>query len=435
MKKRSVALLMSAVMAGSLMTGCGTGKETTQPEKESTGETADKSTEETKEAGDGETVELTIFHYLEQYQDQFKTLVDLYKEVKPNVTLKVECIGADYDKILQTRVSTDEVPDIFLSGPFNMNELYAPVSYNLENEACVENVLIGDEYRAENGELTAIPFMSQGWGILYNKDIFEEAGITELPETLTELEDACKKIQDAGYIPFAQGYGSEYIRNQLFGFPYGVDENYQENIAKLSAKETELKDYDFIHKIFAGAEMVGKYTQESPFDDDFAAAGARLGMGEAAMMVSGDWIVGNAEKANPDCNLGMMGYPLSEDPKDTKVYTAAAGGFHVSKNSEHLEEALEFVNWLATSEEAIGWMSNEAKLLSPIKGVVPADSPVLSDILNYMNENKTGAWGSYVFPSGIDAELIPSIDRFLLGEITKEEAIDEMTEVWKTYEE
>lgn len=436
-RKRMTAIILTAVMAGTILGGCaGTEKEKAedQPKKQ----TEDSGTEqkgETKSPAEGKKIELTFFNYLEQYQDQFEKLKQMYREVKPDVELKVEIIGADYDKILQTRVATGEVPDIFLSGPYSMNEMYSSVCYDLENEDFVKDITVGDEYRASSGELSGIPFTSQAWGILYNMDVFEKAGIKEKPVTLEELETVCRQLEEDGYIPFAQGYKSDYIKSQFFGFTYGVDDQYKENIRQLSDKEKELKDFDFINKIFDCAEVIGKHTQENPFNDDFAAAATRLGTGEAAMMISGDWIVENAKKANPDCKIGMMALPLSADEKDAKVYVADSIGLHVNKDGKNKDAALEFVNWLVTSQEAKDWMSNDMKALSAIKGVSPTDSQVLTDALAYMEEGKTSIWASYLFPQGLEAEFVATFDKYLLGNIAKEEAIEELNTIWKEYEQ
>ena len=331
MKSKVLAIVMSVVMTGSQLSGCG-GSTSEVSEADAADEGVSVKEEAVQETEDSEEeIEITFFHYLEQYQDQFDTLVAMYKEVKPNVTLKVECIGGDYDKILQTRVATGEVPDIFASGSYTKNEVYSSVSYDLTNENFISDIEIGPEFIASNGEMSAFPFTSQAWGILYNMDIFEQAGITKLPETLEELQGVCETLKAAGITPFAQGYNSSYVKSQLFGFPFAVDNNFIENIDKLSAKEAELKDFEFIGKIFDMAGLIGDYTQENPFDDDFASAAARLGLGEAAMMTQGDWGVENALKANPDARIGIMALPLSDNPEDAKVYLSASVGLHVNK--------------------------------------------------------------------------------------------------------
>lgn len=434
MKSKVLAMVMSVVMTGSLLSGCG-GSTSEVSEADAADEGVSVKEEAVQETEDSEEeIEITFFHYLEQYQDQFDTLVAMYKEVKPNVTLKVECIGGDYDKILQTRVATGEVPDIFASGSYTKNEVYSSVSYDLTNENFISDIEIGPEFIASNGEMSAFPFTSQAWGILYNMDIFEQAGITKLPETLEELQGVCETLKAAGITPFAQGYNSSYVKSQLFGFPFAVDNNFIENIDKLSAKEAELKDFEFIGKIFDMAGLIGDYTQENPFDDDFASAAARLGLGEAAMMTQGDWGVENALKANPDARIGIMALPLSDNPEDAKVYLSASVGLHVNKDSEHLDEALAFTNWLVTSQEAKDWISKDLKALSAINGVSPEGSQALNDAVAYMEAGKTVPWGSSTFPSGVGSELEPAIDKFLLGEMSKEDAIEEMSRVWAAFE-
>lgn len=382
----------------------------------------------------GEVTELTFFHYQEQYQEQFDKLVEMYQGVNPDVKLNVEIVGADYDMVFSTRAATDEIPDIFMSGPFSQNGSYIPYSYMMTNEEFMADVNDSLEFKTAEGEDSAVPFSCQAWGVLYNKEIFEKAGITELPDTLEELEAACAQLQEAGFTPFVQGYNSSYIVCQMFGFPWAMDADFQNTISKVLAGEVELSEVESINKLLDCIEIVKKYTQENPYNDDFAAAGAKLGTGEGAMMISGDWIVENALKANPDAKIGIMALPVSENPEDAFIYASNSTGLHVNKDSENLDAALEFIDWLVTSEEGKKWMSEDMKVLSAIKGVTPVDSVVLADATEYINAGKSVTWGAYLFPSGLEAELEPVYDKFLLDEVTREEAIAEMGEIWKSFE-
>lgn len=89
---------------------------------------------------------------------------------------------------------------------------------------------------------------------------------------------------------------------------------------------------------------------------------------------------------------------------------------------------------MVTSEEAREWLSNDVKSLSAIEGVMPKDSLAMEDAQKYIDEGKTSAWASNLFPQGVETELMPAMDKFLLGDITKEEAIQEMSEAWKAFE-
>ena len=59
-----------------------------------------------------------------------------------------------------------------------------------------------------------MPFLLQSHGFIYNKALFEQAGITELPTTLDELRTVCEKLTDAGIQPFSSGFGEWWILPQ-----------------------------------------------------------------------------------------------------------------------------------------------------------------------------------------------------------------------------
>ena len=54
----------------------------------------------------------------------------------------------------------------------------------------------------QDGKIYA--FSPDAWvgGIFYNQDLFEQAGISEVPATWDEFIDCCSKLQDIGVIPY-----------------------------------------------------------------------------------------------------------------------------------------------------------------------------------------------------------------------------------------
>ena len=66
-----------------------------------------------------------------------------------------------------------------------------------------------------SGSLKSIYYQPYTSGMFYNKDLFEQAGIIEVPQTWAEFTDACKKMVDAGIEPMA--LDSEYAL-YMFGY-------------------------------------------------------------------------------------------------------------------------------------------------------------------------------------------------------------------------
>lgn len=52
-----------------------------------------------------------------------------------------------------------------------------------------------------DGKPYAYPMCLEMLGIYYNVDLFEEAGITEIPKTFEQMEEACSKLQEKNITP------------------------------------------------------------------------------------------------------------------------------------------------------------------------------------------------------------------------------------------
>ncbi len=69
-----------------------------------------------------------------------------------------------------------------------------------------------NEMSGENGEVYGVPFNKSTEVIFYNKDLFNEAGVTEVPTTMEELYDAAKQVTDATGVV---GIGADSLQNYL----------------------------------------------------------------------------------------------------------------------------------------------------------------------------------------------------------------------------
>lgn len=426
--KRTISLVLCLLMLFCALAACSTQSDNVNPAASNDTSTAgtsiaDTSTADTEPA---EPVELTFWNYLQEYVSAVDKLPELYKKDHPNVTLNINVISADYDKYLQTQLATGEIPDVYTSGSYSLVERYAPYSEDLTNEPFWDNLdsSYNDACSAE-GKLYTAPFLIQIWGVIYNKDIFEKSGVTQLPETLTELKDVVEKVKAAGYTPFSEGFKESWVIEQLSQFPWGINADNTQRIQDWIADKGSFKDDPISDKLFNMMTIVRDNSQNKPADTDYMTQCTYVAEGQAAMMTQGDWSVANVYKVNPDANVGIMPLPLSEDPNDARVYATAGQTLHIGKDVENLEAAKEFLNWLYTSEDAKSWWSNDMKVLTAIKGLSPADSPVLADGLKLIDEGKSAGWGN--LPTGLSEEVQPAVQKFIFGAATKEEAIDEIS--------
>ena len=128
----------------------------------------------------------------------FDTYVEEFKAKYPDVTdVKVEGL-TDYEGEVKTRMNTDNYGDVLaIPGsvtPDQLGDFFEPLGTQEE---------IGADYRWINdksfeGQSYGIPVVGNVQGFVYNKRVWEEAGITEFPDTPEAFLEALQAIKDNG---------------------------------------------------------------------------------------------------------------------------------------------------------------------------------------------------------------------------------------------
>ena len=168
------------------------------------------SAEETKD------VSITVFHYMTQTSKQagLDAVEAAFAEAHPEYNITWDNVfynqGTDYFPQLQTALAGGDQPEIIMGNPGLYPDLVEQgyVADLSDNEVIKSlNLPSGDlgDVSAD-GKIYGFPIDFKTWGVFYNKKIFNEVGIEE-PKTYSELLDACQKIKDAGYDPWAHAFG------------------------------------------------------------------------------------------------------------------------------------------------------------------------------------------------------------------------------------
>lgn len=136
-------------------------------------------------------------------------------------------------------------------------------------------------------------------GIVYNKKLFEQARITQLPRTSDELAVVCDTLKEADITPlchFKDGYyhylgeawflqyeGSDYYINKFYGCE---DENGKSpSIEVFRKKDGRYKTLQALEKI-----VTPDYVLTGSNSADHITMQTQFLMGDAAMMVNGSWL-------------------------------------------------------------------------------------------------------------------------------------------------
>ena len=164
--------------------------------------------------GEPETIELDFMHSKSHLGEQYRSLCDEFEKINPNIKVIDEVLGgsADWQTMLKGRFAADEGPDVFNIEGLAQYELWSENIADLTGEPFTETA-IPSALKALNinGRQYGMPVNFEGYGYIYNKEIFADAGISELPTTHSELAAVAQELQDAGYTAFGTGYATWWV--------------------------------------------------------------------------------------------------------------------------------------------------------------------------------------------------------------------------------
>lgn len=269
----------------------------------------------------------------------------------PDVTdIKWES-SSDYDTHITTRMNTTEYGDVLfvpfsmVSTPENLSNYLLPLGDVKELEKEYMDVTEADY----EGVAYALPTRLNQLGVIYNKSVLEEAGVTEVPTTMEEMEAALNKIKEnTDAIPYYTNY------NSLLGIWGGAltsfgGEQYRSEMLKAGTAFEEGQPIreimDFIYYVSSNGLI-----EEDPMTGDPAQSFKKLADGEVAMIVAGSQDLPVIEGLNPDeNNIAMAPFPVKLNGENSIAY-GADSIIGINKNSENIETAKAFLEFFISNE-------------------------------------------------------------------------------------
>lgn len=130
---------------------------------------------------------IKIFQYKVEIAEALNRLKAEYESSHPGIKLDIQTVGggSDYGAALKAKFAAGEQPDIFNVGGYRELDTWLEYLEDLSGEAWAKDVLeVAKEPMTKDGKLYGQPLALEGYGFIYNKDLFAKAGITEIPTTL-----------------------------------------------------------------------------------------------------------------------------------------------------------------------------------------------------------------------------------------------------------
>ncbi|MDD6221751.1 MAG: ABC transporter substrate-binding protein [Lachnospiraceae bacterium] len=320
--KKAGSMALCGVMGAALLAGCGFSAGSSDTGSASASSAA--ATENTKTT-EGQTqnfkgVSLVYWSSWEATEPQGIVIADMVKEFEKET-------GCTVDLQFKGRSGIREglIPALDAGQQVDLFESNSNKANYGDRIMCLEDLVSEHDYEkdtnpvlmklcrgyASDGKLYEIPYQMRANLWLYNKDLFDKAGVTEVPQTWDEFLNVCQKLKDAGITPITtddaysmQPFGIHLARLMGGDNSQAVAQNGNWDDPKVL--ETAQAYEDLASKGYISSK-VSANTWPTGQNTEFAA-------GQAAMYFGGTYIVNETKTITGDnFRWGMFNYPTLED--------------------------------------------------------------------------------------------------------------------------
>jgi raffinose/stachyose/melibiose transport system substrate-binding protein len=362
----------------------------------------------------------------------------LAKEYEEETGIKVKVVTAaanNYEQTLKSEIAKNDAPTIF--------QVNGPIGYNSWKNYCLDikdsrlySFLSDKDLAITEGDgVYAIPYVVEGYGIIYNDAIMKKyfalpdkkSNLTDAKEIdsfeslKTVVEDMTAKKEQLGikgvFASTSLSSGEDWRwQTHLLNVPlyYEILEKGKKPDATLSlldANEIEFKYADKFSGIF------DLYTNNSTTaktllgSKSVADSMAEFALGEAAMVQNGNWawsqIAGVKGNTVKESDIKMLPiYMGIEGEKGQGICIGTENYFAINKNADEASQkaSLDFLEWLFSSKTGKKYVTEYLGFITPFNTFTESElpnDPLAKEIAAYMNNDslKNIPWAFSAFPS------------------------------------
>jgi len=387
-------------------------------------------TEDQEEVVEEQEVVLTLGSWRTEDDEHMKRILDAFNSKHPNITVKFSP-AVSYRSTLTFQLESGIAPDMFYLPSYGFSRTLFDEGYlevlgdisSLQNIFPVSSLLA---WATEDQEVYGVPFIAVSHAIYYNKDMFDQLGLS-IPRTWKDLLIVAEDIKDAGYIPIANATG------QQGAFAEEVFMNLAPNF--IGGRDGRL-EYVSGLRCFNDEYAVAAFQAIADLAPFLPKDGASLRSndskhlflgGEAAMIFGGSWDVTYFEAEEPDFEWGIFAVPApARQPEYVSFHPDAAIGLNAA--SPHADETRVFFEWLV-SREAADLLQNELPgFFSMQKDPPSVQNEHANSFLNLNKVRDTDVrWAYPVLMDGLPsghALMRENVAAVAQGEMTPQEAAD-----------
>lgn len=389
----------------------------------------------------GDQVAVNIYQGKVEFKEQFEELASAYEAENPDVNISVETVGggSDYAGTLKAKFASGDEPTIYtIAGQVDIDQYSDRLADLSDMEAAglaLEGTLDGV---TKDEKVLGMPVNLEGYGLIYNKKVFEEAGVDAAAiQTMADLRAAAEAIDskkdDLGLdAVFALAAKEKWVPGNHGSNVFLAPEFNNDPFVAYEAKEVafeygaEFKEY---------LDLQNEYSVQPVNNLDYSQQVEELfSTGRVAIIQQGNWIYPTVEGMDPELaesGIGIMPIPVNGEvnmPVGVPSYYAV----NQKADEEQQQAAKDFIDWMYTSDTGKEAVLSEFKFIPAYEGYDAEGiaDPLSKEIYQFSQDGNTSAWVFPNYPVGWSDQLGAELQKYFAGEATWEEAISSMQAEW-----
>jgi len=284
-------------------------------------------------------------------QRLLKQVIEDFEKQHPQIKVKYEAISDQYMDVINTRLVGEAAPDVFyldaLEAPFLMGQnvleplgKYIKPKFDLTD--IEPNLLKNFTYQ---NRIYGLPKDYSTLALFYNKQAFNQVGLTSPPTTWEQLRSYSKQLT-----------------GKLNKYGFGEIPELARQAYKITAFGGEIIDKNG-YATFAnnpglqGLELVINQYQKDRSSAQKSDVGTNsgsemFGQNKVAMVIEGNWAIPYLQETFPKLEFATAEIPEINNQKSTMVFTVA---YVMNKQAPHKKEAWELISFLTGKEGMKKW--------------------------------------------------------------------------------
>ena len=404
--KKYLTIALSTVMATVALTGCSSSSDDAA----------------SKDDGEGSVYYLS---FKPEQEEQWKKIAEDY-EKETGVKVKVvTAASGTYEQTLKSEIAKEDAPTLF--------QINGPVGYQSWKDYCLDlkdtelySHLLNSDMAVKDGDgVYGIPYVEEGYGIIYNNAIMEKyfaldgAKVKSMDE-INNFDKLKEVAEDMQAKKDELGIDGVFASTSLTP---GEDWRWQTHLANLPIyyeyKDKDVTNLDNIDFTYADQykNIFDLYINNSTCEPTLLGSKtvsdsmAEFALGKCAMVQNGNW--GWSQIAEVEGNTVK-----AEDVKFMPIYTGVEGEekqglcigtenfFSINSQASEADQkaSIAFIEWLFTSDTGKKHVTEELGFIAPFDTFEDAETPqdpLAQEVLRYLGDEDlyNVDWNFVSFPS------------------------------------